>query len=254
MKISFPALNAQSQEVRERFEGYAAEIVCETFIFPADRDYLTARFAYFQKQSHLFLWSAAQALEKYLKANILLLSSERISRTHRLTSLAKSMRNSGADRLDFDLTIPTGWPQHGVAYWPKQTVDGYLARMEAQGSPDVRYNQVQLNDRLQDLVYLDRLAFRLREGLVLESVNDCQLVGNQLKSCFFDLNYPFAPADHEHPPLQGLRLAHTSVSTLEVALNGGYGHAHLYRDWVEMSMGLNSKDIDRLSHSKKSDP
>jgi hypothetical protein len=64
MKIDSLVLNELPQEQRERFEEYAIKIVCESFIFTADRDYLTARFAYFQKQSHLFLWSAAQAIEK----------------------------------------------------------------------------------------------------------------------------------------------------------------------------------------------
>ena len=67
MKIDSSVLNALPQEQRERFERYATEVVCESFIFTADRDYLTARFAFFQKQSHLFLWSARRLLKNILK-------------------------------------------------------------------------------------------------------------------------------------------------------------------------------------------
>ena len=248
MKIDPSVLNSLPQEQRERFERYATEVVCESFIFTADRDYLTARFAFFQKQSHLFLWSAAQAVEKYLKANILLLGSGCIKRTHRHTKLAKALRESHSNRLNIDLAIPIGWPEQGVTYWPSLNVDGFFERIEALGSPDVRYDQVQLDVHLQDLVLLDRLVFSMREQLVIETVQSCRLVGDQLKSCFFDLNYSFAPADCVHPSLVGLRLFHTSVSTLEVALKGCYGHAGLYGAWAQKSMGLRPEDIGRLSH------
>lgn len=109
MKIDTSVLNMLPHEQRERFELNATEVVIESFIFAADRDYLTARFAYFQKQSHLFVWSAAQAIEKYLKANILLLGSGRIRKTHQHTKLASSLRVSHADRLNIDLTMPDGW-------------------------------------------------------------------------------------------------------------------------------------------------
>jgi hypothetical protein len=254
MKIDSSVLKALPHEQRERFERYATEIVCESFIFTADRDYLTARFAFFQKQSHLFQWSAAQAIEKYLKANILLLGSGCVNKIHEHTKLAIALRESHAERINIDQTIPYGWSEQGVALWPSFTVDGFLERIETLGSPDVRYDQVQLDVQLQDLVFLDRLAFSLRHRLVAESVQDCRLVSDQLKSCFLDLNYSFAPADHEHPSLQGLRLFHTSVTTLEAALKGCYGHADLYGDWAQKSMGLKPKHVMRLSRRESTAP
>lgn len=249
MKIDSAVLNALPRNQRERFERYTEEIVCESFIFTADRDYLTARFAFFQKQSHLFLWSAAQAIEKYLKANILLLGTGRIKQTHHHTKLANTLRESPqASRLIIDVAIPNGWQEQGVPDWPSRTVDGFLERIETLGSPNVRYDQVQLDVHLQDLILLDRLTFSLRDRLVVERVQDCRLVGDQMKSCFWDLNYSFAPTDYEHPPLLGLRLLHTSVTALEAALKGCYGHADLYGVWAQNSMGLKLEDIERLSH------
>ncbi len=247
MKIDSSVLNGLPHAQRERFEMYATEIVCESFIFTADRDYLTARFAYFQKQPHLFLWSAAQAIEKYLKANILLLGSGSVKRTHDHTKLAFALRVSHAERLDIDMTIPDGWSEQGVALWPKLTVDGFLERIAILGLPDVRYDQVQLDVQLQDLVFLDRLAFSLRDRLIAESVLDCRLVSEQIKSRFLDLNYSFAPTDYAHPSWVGLRLFHTSVTTLEAALKGCYGRSDLYGVWAEKSMGLKPLDIERLS-------
>lgn len=251
MRVDSSVLDSLPREQHERFERYATEVVCESFIFTADRDYLTARFAFFQKQSHLFLWSAAQAIEKYLKANLLLLGGGSIEKTHHHAKLANTLRKSHADRLNIDLTIPDGWSVQGVALWPNLNVDGFLDRLETLGSPNVRYDQVRLDVHLQDIVYLDRLAFSLRNLLVAETVQDCRLVGEQLKSCFLDLNYSFASAEYQHPPLMGLRLFHTSVTTLEAALKGCYGYANLYSAWAQKSMGLKPDHIRKLSDKGK---
>ena len=115
MKINHSILNHLPPEQHDRFVRNANEIVIESFVLTGDRDYLTARFAFFQKQSHLFLWSAAQALEKYIKANILLLGGGVIQRTHHHTKLAKTLRETHADRLEIDTAVPDGWAQQGVA-------------------------------------------------------------------------------------------------------------------------------------------
>jgi hypothetical protein len=251
MQIDPSVLKALPPEQHDRFVLNASEIVIESFIFTGDRDYLTARFAFFQKQSHLFLWSAAQALEKYIKTNILLLGSGAIKRIHQHTELAKTLRETHAERLVIDTAMPDGWAEQGVALWPNVDVDGFLRRIEMQGSPDVRYDQVQLEVHLQDLVLLDRLAFRLRHLLVAEPVERCRLVGEQLKKCFFDLNFPFAPEGYEHPPLMGLPLCHTAVSKLEGAVRGCYGHADVYQQWASKSMGMKQQDMERLMKASK---
>ena len=246
MQIDPSILSALPCEQHDRFVRNANEIVIESFIFTGDRDYLTARFAFFQKQTHLFLWSAAQALEKYLKANILLLGGGAIRRIHEHTKLAKALRATHPERLEIDTTIPNGWAEQGVVLWPDVDVDGFLLRIETLGSPDVRYDQIRLEAHLQDLVFLDRLACCLRRNLVAERVEDCRLVGDQLKKCFLDLNYSFAPAGFEHRPLVGLTLSHASVTTLEAAVNGCFGYANVYQDWARRSMGMSPKDIPGL--------
>lgn len=251
MQIEPSVLNVLHPEQNDRFVRRANEIVIESFIFTGDRDYLTARFAFFQKQSYLFLWSAAQALEKYLKANILLLGCGAIKRIHEHTKLAKTLRETHAERLEIDTTVPGGGAEQGVTLWPNLDVDGFLQRIETLGSPNVRYDQVQLEVHLQDLVLLDRMAFRLRHLLVAEPVERCRLVGEQLKKCFFDLNLPFAPEGYEHPPLMEVRLCHTPVSTLEAAVNGCYGYADVYKQWACQSMGMKQQDMERLMKPSK---
>lgn len=248
MKIKESILKKIYHKDQEKFKEKTTEIVCESFIFTGDRDYITARFAFFQNQSHLFLWSSAQALEKYMKAHILLLGKGSIARTHDLNKLSKEVCS---DFLDFDLSIPDLFSKNGIENWPTIDRDGFLTRITENGAPNVRYDQIKLDVHLQDLVFLDRLAFKLRHNLVEDKVIECKTVGNKLKEYFFNLNFPFAPADHKHPELNGLRYFHTTVTTLEAALNGIYGHKDIYEEWAKDSMDMRS--VDHLFNKKQSD-
>lgn len=239
MKIKESILKKIYHEDHKKFKEKTTEIVCESFIFTGDRDYITARFAFFQNQSHLFLWSSAQALEKYMKAHILLLGKGSIAKTHDLNKLSKEV---SSDFLDFDLSIPDLFSQNGIDNWPAIDREGFLKRITENGAPDVRYDQIKLDVHLQDLVFLDRLAFKLRHNLVRENVIECKTVGNTLKDCFFNLNFPFSSKDHKHPELNGLCYFHSTVTTLEAALNGNYGHKDIYEEWAKDSMGMRSVD------------
>lgn len=243
MVIKPAFLNVLPSEQHDRFIRNATEIVCESFIFTGDRDYITARFAFFQKQSHLFMWSAAQALEKYLKANILLLGGGSIDKIHDHINLSNILRKTHPELLMIETSIPRGWDD---VIWPELDADGFLKRIESIGSPEVRYDQVKLDICLQDLVFLDRLAFKLRYQLVGETVESCKLVGDAMKVDFFRLNYPFAPSDFQHKPLPGVLLFHGSVSKLEAAVNGCFGYPAVYQKWAESSMKLSQKAIAKL--------
>jgi len=249
VSFNFEKLKNLSPEQQASFKGATTKIVCESFVLTGDRDYLTARFAFFQKQPHLFLWSASQAIEKYLKANIILFKKEKISRNHKLRTLFSSLEKSYPDRIILQLTVPRDLSEQGVTYWPEITTEDFLLRLEKIGSPDVRYNQIKLEDTLQDLVLLDRMAFSLRAGLINEPVQACRNVGRQISNCFLDFNYPFAPADHPHPSVEGITLVHHSVSTLEAALNGCYGNASLYKEWAIQHLALSPGTLDRLLKS-----
>lgn len=251
MNFNFEKVKRLPPEQQERFAGITAEIVCESFVFSGDRDYLTARFAFFQKQSHLFFWAASQAVEKYLKANTILLKQEPISRNHRLNALFNGLKESHPERTEFHLKAPDEWAEQGLTYWPQVSAGEFLNRLERIGAPDVRYDQVKLEETIQDLVLLDRLAFSLRADLIHESVQACQHVGQHLLDCFLDLNYPFAPVNYSHPSLEGITLVHHSVSTLEAALNGCYGHASLFEEWAIHYLALSPGTLGRLLNTKK---
>ena len=51
---------------------HIVKVIYESFVIPADEDYLTARLLVKSKLYRGFYWSAAQCIEKYLKAYLLL--------------------------------------------------------------------------------------------------------------------------------------------------------------------------------------
>lgn len=236
---------------QDRFERITNEIIIESFIFMGDRDYLAARFAFFQGQPHLFLWSAAQAIEKYIKANIALLTEEPVKKTHKLVELAGTLRRWRPERLNISTSIPDGWLEQGVSHWPDAEVDDFLARLQECGSPAVRYDQVKLFLRLQDLVFLDRLAFGLRDRLVVEPVDECKDVSEVLRAKFFDLNVSFAPPGYNHPSLRGVTICRSKTTKLEVALNGYYGFRDIYREWAKNRLSLTADDIERVLNDRE---
>jgi len=135
MRIDIPMLVRLPSDQRQRFESVASRIVAETFVFTADLDYLTARFSFFEKQNHLFLWSAAQAVEKYLKANVLLLGIGRVQKSHKLKGMVQSIRAKHPERLTVDTSIPVGWDEQGVGSWPAVHIDDFISHLETWGSP-----------------------------------------------------------------------------------------------------------------------
>lgn len=246
MNSDISILNRLPPDQLDKFKSVTTEIVIESFLFPADRDYLTARFAFIEKQNHLFLWSAAQAIEKYLKANILLLGVGGIKKTHKLMGMVQSLRAAHPNRLGVDTSIPDGWYELGVGSWPTTSIEDYLLHLENWGAPSIRYDQNGFNVHIQNLVLLDRLVFQLRERLVQEKVNECKDVSEQIKSCFFDFNIPFAPKDYNHPPFIGLTLASMSVSTLKAAIKGIYGHPELYITWAKQNLKMDDDEITKI--------
>jgi hypothetical protein len=249
MKFDIVGLDRLSSGQRSRFELVASRIVAESFVYTADRDYLTARFAFFEKQGHLFLWSAAQAVEKYLKADIVLLGLGDVKKTHKLKGMVKSLRETNPERLAVDTSIPDGWVEHGVAHWPSTNIGDFISHLENWGAPGVRYDQNGFHLNLQYLVLLDRLVYLLRDGLVEQRISDCRHIGQRILDSLYDLNFSFAPADHKHPPLKGLTLVSASVSTLEAALKGVYGIPVLYRTWAMGCFGLKESDISYIQRT-----
>lgn len=59
-------------EMRASIEMKVVQVIYESFVIPGDQDYLTARLLAQRGLPRAFFWAAAQTIEKYLKAFLLL--------------------------------------------------------------------------------------------------------------------------------------------------------------------------------------
>jgi len=58
--------------IQSSAEGNAVDVIYESFVVPGDQDYLMSRLLAQKGLPREFYWAAAQAIEKYLKAFLLI--------------------------------------------------------------------------------------------------------------------------------------------------------------------------------------
>ena len=72
MNINSKLFDNYPQDIRAKINNVLKDIIFETFIYTADSDYINARFLALNFQFRPFFWPALHAIEKYLKANLLI--------------------------------------------------------------------------------------------------------------------------------------------------------------------------------------
>ncbi|RYG89749.1 HEPN domain-containing protein [Loktanella sp. IMCC34160] len=142
----------------------ARSLIARTFIDSADGDYVAARALWFLGIDQQFCWSAQQAIEKYLKAALLLNgvnvrnSNHALSRN--LTSLVQVGQGSGF-ALDSRIMDKMGFadPELPLA---DETFGEFIERMERGGNVNVRYGFHGFVLFPGDLAKLDHVVFEVR--------------------------------------------------------------------------------------------
>ena len=94
-----------SENILVKNEGYIVKVIHESFVIPADEDYLTARLLYKSNLHRNFFWSAAQCIEKYLKALLLLNGISVKKKGHNLKKLILEVEKIYHDINNIDLSV-----------------------------------------------------------------------------------------------------------------------------------------------------
>ena len=161
--MSVPATNAM-----------ARNLVWRMFRDAADEDYLVARWAALEGLNHQFLWSAQQALEKYLKAALLLNDRSISDDKHALKDLYHKLLPVVGDLLPMVLCPPNYFEEPGLPFegarYPRwfdfQTLLEFISRVDLIGNPNVRYRQHSITFFGYDLHKFDEVCFLLRRVCV----------------------------------------------------------------------------------------
>ena len=136
------------------------DIIYDLFVVSADENYITARWCFMNDLRTDFGWLAAHAMEKYLKA-FLLINGNSVQEFSHLNSKIFNDSAEVAGTL-FPATLFRPNEVSPNVIWPNETPIQFVNRLAEIGSPDDRYRMSGDDRRMCDLYMLDQLVFAVR--------------------------------------------------------------------------------------------
>ncbi|MCW2086187.1 UNVERIFIED_ORG: hypothetical protein M2193_008362 [Bradyrhizobium japonicum] len=220
----------------DTFDSFYAEknsIINELFIATADDNYVLARWCFHQHLNVDFYWLAVHALEKYLKAILLLNGKSAKSYGHDVVKLYASVMPLAPELFPAILQKPED--RMPDEYWHNETMVDFIGRLHRDGQADNRYQLFGYSRQPEDLWKLDQVVYSVRracrplETYVLgkpldgsTNLSNRDLLkkypkrwqlssrlentmsgknGDELKHAALTWNFPFAPPDYNQPPV-----------------------------------------------------
>lgn len=197
--------NKCTPQEQSSIEARIAKVIIESFLEPADDDYLAARSLAIGGLYRSFFWSGAQAVEKYLKTYLLLhgVSVIPFSRGHELGKLltAAEMVTPGFIHIDLAPHPTVELPAHFPLSHFK--LDSFIATLEKYGSPNNRYNNYGAIYDTGHLFALDTLAHHLRNKMQVPRIEESfhRNLSADFKRYLYENNPYFAPVEFTHATL-----------------------------------------------------
>ncbi|MDT6939823.1 hypothetical protein RI570_06655 [Brucella pseudogrignonensis] len=133
------------------------------FAQPADTNYLLARYTKINFIFSEFYWQSAQAIEKYLKAGLILNGHSSKKLQHDLTNIWGSYKRTYKRCPVPEFEKPV---QLNSDLWDSGSLDDFINRINKYGDIDCRYGLVSYDTFPTDLFKLDALIFELKRRVV----------------------------------------------------------------------------------------
>lgn len=245
------ALSRLPDEVQASIECHIVDVIYESFVTPADEDYLAARLFARNGLPRGFFWAASQAIEKYLKAFLLLGGHTVIGKKFRghpikalyQAAVAIDQTISKIDLIPHEkINIDPTSKQHLKTI----SLESFIDRIELNGSPDNRYNALGVEFDTNDLFALDSLIFRLRGKIGVPSIEySFRRINENLISIFQDNNpYFFGTSSKGHtkiPSPEFPMIRSMAATKLEFLINNKSTSTYNYAlQWLKERMMLPS--------------
>lgn len=138
-------------------KSYQMDVVHQLFVATADENYITSRWCFFSGFYTDFFWLGVHALEKYLKAVLLLNGSTSRKYQHNIVELYSKVKPIDGGLLPSILKAPEGL-ETGRDISP----EGFLAYLYARGNAHNRYSLYGYSAHEQDIFMLDKMVFAVR--------------------------------------------------------------------------------------------
>lgn len=227
------------------------DIINETYVIPADSDYLIARFCGLNLIFRPFFWPALQAIEKYLKANLLYhglaVKGKRNGFGHNITSMAAKLEKYDNVLTNLKLTPHEMHIElQQLNLWGSEEPTEYLNRINDYGDPSNRYNYFGSDFEASFLLKLDQIVFALRSNIVNFELLPKIKKNESIIYFLYEQNMCFAPKSYEHESFYGKIGINMSVPSIEAALKGLYGYPSFFENWLKDNIQINKSEIARI--------
>lgn len=169
---AFPYAQALPPEFKISAECNIVDVIYESFVVTADQDYLTARLLAKSGLYRAFYWAAAQAIEKYLKAFILLRGESVKDGKHDVEALYKKActLDAALQRITIEPHDLLPVPEYAREYLKVYSTIEFLRNIDKFGRPDNRYNSFGVDFNTGCLFALDHFVFSLREKTTVPDI------------------------------------------------------------------------------------
>lgn len=162
-----------SEDIQWSAEANTVEVIYESFVIPADEDYLMSRLLIQKGLARGFYWAASQATEKYLKA-FLLMNGEGVKefKGHPIKKLFEAACIIDTSLFNLDI-MPHDSIQVESCYsslLKKYTIHQFLDELEEHGSAHNRYNAFGVKYNTGHLCAMDSLSSKLRSKIGVISI------------------------------------------------------------------------------------
>lgn len=134
-------------------------LVHELFVRTADENYIAARWCAINRLNTDFLWLAVHALEKYLKAALLVNGHTSKGYNHNIVRLYADVQALAGPLLPDKLQKPADLDIH---HWFERSAEDFIAHLLRNGNADNRYLIYGFTTRSEDLHMLDAMVFAVR--------------------------------------------------------------------------------------------
>ncbi|MGD9538792.1 MAG: hypothetical protein AB7P52_16035 [Alphaproteobacteria bacterium] len=216
-------------------------LVHELFVRTADENYITARWCAINQLNTDFLWLAVHALEKYLKAALLVNGRSSVRSVpgqkpynHDIVRLYAEVKTLAGPLLPDNLTKPANLDTY---HWLDRTAEQFMEHLLRNGNAHNRYLIYGYVTRSQDLHMLDAMVFAIRRlicpldevwlpgrdpqkptfthrelltrhpeyygrmAMPLDNLISAQ-EESPTRAAVLNLNMAFAPEDYQHKPIR----------------------------------------------------
>lgn len=165
MSREIPHFKRMPEHIKSSAECNAVDVIYESFVVPGDQDYLMSRLLAQKGLPRGFYWAAAQAIEKYLKA-FLLMNDEGVRRfkAHPIKALFEAARVIDTSIASLDILPHQSIQVHASVSHHLKTfaIMDFINDIEKHGSADNRYNTLGVEYNTGHLCAMDSLSFKLR--------------------------------------------------------------------------------------------